>query len=87
LKAAKDAQISARTLTFAREGLSVRHATTLRKIISEETVRRLHAGLLNVGSNIGGIGFSATEQKHTGSGSGSVNWLIHLLDAGEPNFD
>jgi hypothetical protein len=87
LKAAQDAQVSAKTLNFAREGLSVRHANTLRKIIGEETVKRLHAGLLNLGGNVAGIGFSATEQKHTGSGSGSVNWVIHLLDAGEPNFD
>ena len=27
-----------------------------------------------------------TPERLTGSGSGSVNYVIHLLDAGEPNF-
>jgi hypothetical protein len=31
------------------------------------------------------IGLSATPARWTGSGSGSVNTVIHLLDAGTPN--
>jgi hypothetical protein len=87
VKAAQKAQIGAKTLKFAREGLSVRHANTLRKIIHEETIKRLRYQLLDLFGNVGGLVVSGTPERWTGSGSGSINYVINLIDAGEPNFD
>jgi hypothetical protein len=65
----------------------VRHANTLRKIIHEETIKRLRYQLLDLFGNASGLALSGSPERLTGSGSGSVNYVINLLDAGEPNFD
>ena len=65
-------------------GISVRHADLLRKIISEETVRRITSSLRDVLGSLAGTGASATPASLTGSASGSVNYLINLVDAGQP---
>jgi hypothetical protein len=83
--AAKEAQIGAKSMTRP-SGLSVKHADTLVKIIHDETVARLESSLLNVFGNVAGPATSATPGSVTGSASGSVNYVIHLLDAGRPNL-
>lgn len=83
--AARKAQMGARAMQ--RSGsLSVRHAETLRDIIDQATVRRLDYTLRSVLGSMAGVGVSSTPSDQTGSGSGSVNWVIHLLDGGQPNF-
>lgn len=86
-KAASDAKIAAKTLEGARGGLSVNHADTLRRIISDATAKRLSAGARDVIANVLGIGVSASPSDWTGSGSGSLNWVVHLLDAGAPKLN
>ena len=83
--AARQAQIAARTMQ--RPGsLSVRHAETLREIISRATVHRMELALRDVLGNAAGMALSATPASLSGSGSGSVRHVIHLLDGGQPNF-
>jgi hypothetical protein len=83
--AAREAKVGAKTFQQASR-LSVNHSTTLVKIISKETVHRLHASLRDVFGGVAGLGLSASPSELTGSGSGSINWVINLLDAGSPNF-
>jgi hypothetical protein len=86
VRAAKAAQVGAKTMQAGREGLSVRQANTLRKIIQEHTITRIKQELFDVFMGAAGIGLSATPARWTGSGSGSVNTVIHLMDAGQPNL-
>lgn len=65
-------------------GLSVRHSQTLVRIISDETVRRISASLRDVLTSLGVVGASATPASLTGSASGSVNYIVNLVDAGKP---
>ena len=58
----------------------------MRRIISDETARRLTASARDVIANFLGMGVSSTPSEWTGSGSGSMNWVIHLLDAGAPKI-
>jgi hypothetical protein len=83
--AAREADIGAQTLQRT-SGLSVNHASTLRRIIADETVRRLHSSLRDVFTNLGGIASSASPDRYVGSASGSVNYVINLLDAGAPRL-
>jgi hypothetical protein len=83
IAAAREAGIGAKSLQRA-SGLSVRNANTLVRIVSDETVKRLRYSLLEVAGAVGGIGASATPASLTGSASGSVNWIINVIDAGAP---
>ena len=83
VSAARTAQIGAPSLQRTT-GLSVRHAETLRRIISDETARRIASSLRDVLSSLASVGASATPASLTGSASGSVNYLINLIDAGAP---
>jgi hypothetical protein len=83
--AAREAQIGARTIQQSA-GLSVNHSETLVRIIGKETAQRLAWSLTDVFSNLMGHGLSASPAEYTGSGSGSINWVINLLDAGAPNI-
>lgn len=65
--------------------LSAAHSAKMTKIISVETTRRLTASLRDVLlGGVGGLGASASPRQYTGSASGSINWLINLVDA-SPN--
>lgn len=80
MEAAKEAQIGARSLERA-SSLSVRHANGMVRIVGEETIRRLRYSLLEV--VVGGVGSvvaSGTPARLTGSASGSVNWIINVID-------
>jgi hypothetical protein len=83
--AAKEAQIGARSLQRS-SGLSVKHAATLRRIIKDETITRVHASLRDAFAGIGGVAASASPSSAIGSASGSINWVINLLDGGQPMF-
>jgi hypothetical protein len=83
--AAREADVGAQTLQRT-SSLSVNHAATLRRIIADETVRRLSASIRDVVSGVLGIGGSATPDRYVGSASGSVSYVINLLDAGAPNL-
>jgi hypothetical protein len=50
--------------------------------VSDETVRRLKTSISEVFLSLGGLGGSATPASTTGSASGSLNWIINVLDAG-----
>lgn len=80
--AAREARIGASTMQGST--LSVNHSQTLVRIIREETVRRLHWSLASVFATLTGQGVSASPSEYTGSGSGSLNWVINLIDAGAP---
>jgi hypothetical protein len=85
VSAAREAQIGARSMQRTA-GLSVKHAGTLARIIKAETVTRVHASLRDVFSNMAGLSASASPSSLTGNASGSVNWVINLLDGGQPIF-
>ncbi len=55
-------------------------AKTALKIISDDTLRRLEVALAGVVSAASGPGVSAMKSEWVGSASGSVNWIIHVLD-------
>jgi hypothetical protein len=83
--AAREVNVGARV--FQRTAsLSVNHSATLVRIIRDETVKRLQWSLLEVFAGVAGNTLSATPSELTGSGSGSVNWVINLCDAGSPNY-
>lgn len=84
VKAAREAKIAAETLQRT-SGISVKHAASLQRIISVETVKRLSAGIKEVLSGVVGVGVSGTPASWTGSGSGSVNWVFNLIDTGAPS--
>lgn len=85
--AAREAGIGASTLQSA-EGLSVRGASTLVRVISEETTRRLSASIRDILAGATGIIASASPSSAIGSASGSLNAapgiILNLLDAGAP---
>jgi hypothetical protein len=81
--AAREVHIGARVFQRAST-LSVNHSATLVKIIRDATVKRLHWSLLEVFAGVAGNVLSATPAELTGSGSGSINWVINLIDAGSP---
>jgi hypothetical protein len=83
--AAREAEIGAQTLQRGAS-LSVNHAATLRRIIADETVRRLHATIKDVLTNVAGLAASGTSDKYVGNASGSVSYVFNLLDAGAPNL-
>src|SRR5262249_6531977 len=78
IAAAREAGIGARSIQ-STTGLSVRHADTMRRIVSAETVRRLTSSLRDVLGTVAGVGASATPSSATGSASGSVNFVINLV--------
>jgi hypothetical protein len=83
VKAAREAGVGVNS--FQRlSGVSVRHADTLRRVIADETVRRISSTLRDVFTSTAITAASATPASLTGSASGSVNYVIHLLDAGVP---
>jgi hypothetical protein len=96
IKATKEAKIGADPLKRT-SGISVRHADTLRKIVTDETVRRVSSSLREVAGSVLGVSASATPSSQIGSASGSVNsfatdpkkalsFVINLIDAGAPNL-
>jgi predicted flavoprotein YhiN len=85
MAAAREAQIGARTFQQTNS-LSVNQADTLVRVIQDQTVKRLETALLNVLGGAATPAMSATPARITGSASGSINYLIHLLDAGRPNL-
>jgi hypothetical protein len=80
LEAAKQYDLSAQSL--ARASLSVRNSVSMTQVISKETTRRLAYGILELAGSIGGPIMSGTPGRYTGSASGSVNWVINLVDSG-----
>ncbi|HXI56897.1 MAG TPA: hypothetical protein VNO55_12610 [Polyangia bacterium] len=83
VKAARAAEIGSATIQRTT-GISVRHAETLRSVISDETARRIASSLRDVLGSMASVGASATPASLTGSASGSVNYIINLIDAGTP---
>lgn len=81
--AAKEAQMGVGSMG-AYSGLSVRNAVKLTRIISDETVRRISGSVRDVIVSLAGAGASATPASLVGSASGSVNYIINLLDTGRP---
>jgi hypothetical protein len=81
--AAKRAQIAARSMKRST-GISVNYASTLQRIIGEETLRQLHSALRDVIVTVLPVGLSASPSTLVGSASGSVNYVINILDAGMP---
>jgi hypothetical protein len=77
--AARQAGVGAQTMQRGAS-LSVRGATTLSRVIRDETVRRLSASLRDViGGLVGPVG-SGVRSSLVGSASGSVNYVINLID-------
>jgi hypothetical protein len=79
IQAARDAEIGAQSIQRAAS-LSVRHAQTMVRIVSEETIRRLNSTLLGVVSAMAGTVVSGMPYSMVGSASGSVNWIINVID-------
>jgi hypothetical protein len=80
MAAGRAANVPASTLEGA--SLTIRKSEKIARIISEETIRRLQFSLMDSFASLGGIGLSGSPSSMTGSGSGSVRWLINIVDAG-----
>lgn len=66
---------------FKLGATTLRRANVVARGISLETSRRLNGTVRDIVSGVAGIGVSATPPEWTGSGSGSVNWVIvHVMD-------
>ncbi len=83
VQAARAANIGAPSMQRAA-GISVRHAELLKKIISEQTVNRISSSLRDVLASVAGAIASATPASLTGSASGSLNYVVNLIDSGAP---
>jgi hypothetical protein len=81
--AANQAKFTATTIQRATY-LSGKSSATLVRIIKDETVRQLHSSFADILATNTGLILSATPSNLTGSGSGSINWLINFIDAGQP---
>lgn len=82
LQAARAAGTSAPGAS-TRAGMSVAAAVKVGRTISEETARRLTASLRDVTTSLAAIGASATPAYLTGSASGSINYLINIIDVSD----
>lgn len=82
-RAAKEAKIATSGMQRAT-ALSQNNAATLVRIVKDETVRQLHNVFTDLLATNTGLMLSATPAKLTGSGSGSINWVINFIDAGQP---
>jgi hypothetical protein len=79
ITAAREAQVGARSIQRTT-GLSVRNAERMVTVISDETIKRLQLTLLNILGVPASAGGSALPPSLVGGGSGSVNWVIHVVD-------
>lgn len=79
-EAAKQYDVAAASM--ARTRMSVRKSITMTQVITKETTRRLAYGILEVAGSIAGPIMSGTPARFTGSASGSVNWVVNLVDSG-----
>jgi hypothetical protein len=80
IKAAREAQVGAASIQ--RGTLSVRNATRMVGVISAETAKRLNRTVLSIVSTAVGVGASSMNAQYVGSASGSLNWIINLIDVG-----
>ncbi|MCC6129630.1 MAG: hypothetical protein IT186_06845 [Acidobacteria bacterium] len=70
----------------AKTFVSMQKAPKLVRILSDSTVRSLQGELLNIFiSGVAQPAVSGMPARWVGSGSGSVNWLINVVDAGKPS--
>jgi hypothetical protein len=83
IKAAREAGIGAKTIQRTN-GLSVNHAQKMVRIITDETIRRVNYGILDIAGEVGGIVTSTMPESWIGSGSGSINVIINLIDTQAP---
>jgi hypothetical protein len=79
IQAARESGVGSKSIQ-STAGLSVLNAERMVKVVTDETIRRLRLSLSEVGGSMMGIGASATPAKLTGSASGSVNWIINVID-------
>jgi hypothetical protein len=80
IQAARESGVGSKSIQ-STAGLSVRNAERMVKVVTDETIRRLKFSLSEVGGSIMGVGASATPARLSGSASGSVNWIINVIDA------
>jgi hypothetical protein len=85
VEAAREAQVGVATMQRAT-GISVRSAMKMKQVISAETVIRLRSAIRDVLASVGTTAVSAMPSSAVGGSSGSVNYVINLLDAGKPPF-
>ncbi|WP_342362175.1 hypothetical protein [Terrarubrum flagellatum] len=78
-EAIKDAKLNPKALAGG-SGVSKPAAKALLRSVSADTLKRLHLAMISVGSGVAGPGVSALKSEWVGSASGSVNWVIHVLD-------
>lgn len=77
--AARESGVGAKSIQ-STVGLSVRNADRMVNVVRDETIRRLKGSLAEIGGSIGGFGASAMPSRLVGSASGSVSWLINVID-------
>jgi len=83
ITAARQAGVGTQTIQRSAS-LSVRGAATVSRVIRDETVRRLSASMRDVfGGLVGPVG-SGMRSSLVGSASGSVNYVINLIDRSTP---
>jgi hypothetical protein len=83
IDAAKEAQVGVATMQRAT-GISVRSAIKMKEVISVETIFRLRSSIRDVVASIGTSVVSGLSSSAVGGSSGSVHYIINLLDAGKP---
>ena len=78
-QAIRDAKITPKTVA-GTGGVSKLAAKAMLRAVSADTLKRFHLAMVSVGSGVAGPGVSAMKSEWVGSASGSVNWVIHVLD-------
>ena len=79
IQAARESGVGAKSIQ-GTVGLSVRNADRMVKVVRDETIRRLKTSLMEIAGSSIGFAASATPARLTGSASGSINWIINVID-------
>lgn len=79
IQAARESGVGAKSIQ-STVGLSVRNADRMVNVVRDETIRRLKGSLTEITGSSLGVAASASPARITGSASGSVNWIINVID-------
>lgn len=79
IRVARESGVGAKSIQ-STVGLSVRNADRMVTVVRDETIRRLKGSLAEIGGSLIGFGASGMPSRLVGSASGSVSWIINVLD-------
>lgn len=79
IEAARQSGVGAKSIQ-STVGLSVKNAGRMVRVVSDETIQRLKGSLMEVTGSVSGLVANGTREELRGSASGSVNWIINVID-------